>query len=183
MTSTILSSLALVISLAALWLAIGPIKSYAKWKVRFGHRGIPGWFVGQWYRVKAKFGWRPDYRMTPEPRVVKSIPPNEGCGWLGGAEGVGDFTEWNPPACADSRLKRPGRPPQVNQRLAAAKEKGNDWSKLTDEELAEEMKTARIGDGLAAEAGYRQFMKQMGEVPGAKCFPGTDIPRLPKDEK
>jgi hypothetical protein len=34
-----------------------------------------------------------------------------------------------------------------------------DCSKLTDEELTERMKDAKLGEGVIAEAGYREFMK------------------------
>ncbi len=71
---------------------------------------------------------------------------------------LGADHKWNLPFCAsrDQRNRDRDLNDGMNNPLWRSRP---DYSNLTDEELAERMKTARLGEGVIAEYGVRQFRK------------------------
>jgi hypothetical protein len=147
MWPVVISLVSIVISIASMWNTVDPVKAVRKWSRKFGGKGVKAaarvWLRGQWHRL---IRLKPDYRMQDvgsHGRVQK--------------EGGGGVA-WGPPMCADPERVRAAR--SFNEALSQSEfPDGPDWSRLSDEELAEKLNRARIGDGLLAEAGYRQFKR------------------------
>lgn len=141
-----METLTLVLAVVAIagWMALGWIQyrhGYARWAQRFGERGLPGWFLGQWHRL---IRLRPDWRMVTHKGV-----------------------SWGPPACASAERRA-----EYEGLIDTASQEGAwrgvpDWQHLSDDELAERVKTAKLGEGLFAEAGYREWRKQAETKGGA----------------
>jgi hypothetical protein len=134
-------------------------RSWRKWAwwrytLRFGERGIPGWLLAQWYRLRPP---KIDYQMVPP-----ETPAEPGRFYPALAkEGEHPWAQWGPPACQcgdenPGELQRRLSDPEAVKKMLAEMP---DWSGLTDAELDEKVKTAMIGSGLLAEKGYRDFRK------------------------
>ena len=125
-----------------------------RWRDRFGHMGLKGWFIGQWRRLT---GFRPDYRMSPESRPRKDIPLTE---MYGAVCGVGeDGVEWGHPAFLG-----------VSQRMAIDFSQDRtagdlrhmneyNFADLSDEQLDERSASAKLGTGELSAIGYEKFRR------------------------
>ena len=114
-----------------------------------GPLGIRGWFLGQWRRLT---GFRPDYRMSPEPRSRKDIPLTE---MYGAVCGKGDDgVEWNPPAFSQAGVRQART--FSREQVAEALGHLSDYSMMSDEDLADQ---AKLGNGMLGEIGYRDWKK------------------------
>ncbi len=120
---------------------------------QLGRRGIRGWFVGQWYRV---IRFKPDYRMAPFRTDLKTGEMYQA---LPG-KGTEPMEGWGPPMCASPEQRERAHTLAVANRQAVGSRIGPDYSNLTDEELEERAKGARLGDGLTAELAWRRYRKQ-----------------------
>jgi hypothetical protein len=151
--TTVIAVAALVLAIAALvqhwviWNVTGLPRVLKYWDriPRFGPAGLRGWIRAQWHRVRPP---KLDYRMVPAgERVVSKM--------YGAQESTdGQWHPWGPPACQPEKVTDWARSVDGANAEFSLKDLP-DYSDLTDDELAEKVKTAKLGDGLLAEAGLR----------------------------
>lgn len=122
------------------------------WTVEPVYRGLSFWrYLKSLWHPRLTFKEIEElYRPLPGRRG-KDLPIGEMYAAL--SEEGGELVEWMPPAFRgeQSPWVMPTTEDEVKKAIAAMP----DWSRLSDEELAEKLKTARLGSGLIAEAGVR----------------------------